>query len=141
MRLNDIQKARLLDRYQIGDAISLRDGNPNRPFIYDRKFGFFQADGVCSHIHAMADFLAFHHGLNSSLELEFSDNIDLEWLWSGAEARPGEYIEQIMSDHYLSTIPGTAYRSAQLWAEITAGWEGSLSIGEKRNFDKIRYLK
>lgn len=107
----------------MSDPIELGQADIEKPFVYDRRYGFFYVPAGM-HQQAMSLLLAFHHGLHSSVEVAKALK-----LRSSHET----------ADHWLEHVAGTAFRSSQS-KKVMAGRRGNLNALEIRRLGVVDYL-
>lgn len=107
----------------MSDPIELGQADIEKPFVYDRRYGFFYVPAGM-HQQAMSLLLAFHHGLHSSVEVAKALK-----LRSSHET----------ADHWLEHVAGTAFRSSQ-GKKVMAGRRGNLNALELRRLGVVDYL-
>lgn len=100
----------------LSHPFALKDADLTKPFVYDRKLGFYYV-GFGQHDIAMRMLFTIHHGE----------------LWPDkVQDKLGVHYDD-MAEEYLKTISGTCYKSA-IRKEIVMWNKHSLSIIEKRIF-------
>lgn len=107
---------------QLSMPIPLGEADLNKPFIYDREYGFMYCP-FGYHQTAMALLLAFAHGCKDGIEV--CEKLGLEYPIEAA-------------DMWLETRPGATYKSSQS-SKIRAGHKGCLNIIEKKFFRDVEY--
>ena len=107
---------------QMSDPVVLGRADLTKPFVYDRRYGVFYVP-MGHHQTAMSLLLAFDHGCRDGLTV--ANKLGLRYSHGTA-------------DHWLETVPGTAFRSSQGTA-VRAGRRESLNVLERRFFGEVVY--
>ena len=110
----------------LGRPLSLQEADLDRPYCYDREYGFFGVEPA-KHWSAQAFLYSLHCGQDGTDWFEFGDKLF-----------PGNL--QAVGGLYMAQVPGTAYMSSIYTARPTSGFEGSLRPFELRWFNDVRYL-
>ena len=103
--------------------IPLSEADTSKPFVYDRKFGFFYVSRS-QHQRAMSLLLAWHRGMGCGLEV--ANKLNLSYPFGSA-------------DFYLERIDGTAFLSS-ISKEIYAWTSSQLNNEEKSWLGDVGYL-